>query len=261
MILHIAPARRSASLGAIAGDDVITPPDTDPQPAIRILVAEHQPIVRHGLVTILALEPDMSVVAEAANAEEALHLARLCRPDAVLIDVQMPRLGGCATIQQILVECPDTHVLVLTTVDTDEMLVLEAISSGADAYLLNASEHEIVYAIRAVMRQESCLSPRVTRTLLNEFRRIRPVADKLPHEPLTIREARILNLVIEGRCNKEIATTICLAEGTVKNYVSRIMEKLNVRTRTELAVKGLRHPIRIHRAGAPITASQRERPS
>jgi len=239
---------------------VITPPDTDPQPAIRILVAEHQPIVRHGLVMMLSLERDMSVVAEAADAVGALYLARLWRPDAVLIDVQMPQLGGCATIQRILAACPGTHVLVLTSVDADE-LVLEAISSGADAYLLNPSEHEIVYAIRTVMRREACFSPRVTRTLLNEFRRIRPAADNLPHEPLTKRETRILDLVIEGRSNKEIAATVFLAEGTVKNYVSRIMEKLNVRTRTELAVKGLRYPIRTHPAGEPITASQRERPS
>jgi DNA-binding NarL/FixJ family response regulator len=99
----------------------------------------------------------------------------------------------------------------------------------------------------------------VTRTLLNVFRRIRPVADNLPHEPLTIREARNLELVIEGRSKKAIAATMFLAEGTVKNYVSRIMAKLNVRTRTELAVKGLRHPIRTHPAGEPIRASQRER--
>ena len=133
-------------------------------------------------------------------------------------------------------------MVVLTSLDTDE-LVFDAISSGAQAYLLkDASEHEILNAIRAVMRQESWLAPKVARKILNEFRRFRPVTDKLPYEPLTTREARILDLVIEGRSNKEIAATIFLAEGTIKNYVSRIMEKLNVRTRTELAVKGLCHP-------------------
>src|SRR5207253_5706356 len=108
----------------------------------------------------------------------------------------------------------------------------------AEAYLLkNASVSQILNAIRAVMRQESWLAPTVARKVLNEFRRIRPVTDKLPSEPLTVREARILDLIIQGQSNKEIARTICLAEGTVKNYVSRIMEKLNVRTRTELAIK------------------------
>jgi DNA-binding NarL/FixJ family response regulator len=236
-----------------------TPSDADPQPT-RILIAEDQPLVRRAFATILAGEHDMIVVAEAADRSETLRLARVWEPDIVLMELQSRRLGGCGTIQRIVAECPDTHVVVLTALDDDE-LVFEAISSGAEAYLLkDASEHEILYAIRAVMRHGSCLAPKVARKLLNEFRRIRPLSDQLPTEPLTTREAAILDLVIEGRSNKEIAAEVFLAEGTVKNYVSRIMEKLNVRTRTELAVKGLRRPILTYRAGAPMTASHRERP-
>jgi len=242
------------------------PPDTDPDPdpqAIRILIAEDQPLVRRAFDTILSREPDMIIVAEAADGNEALRLARMRRPDIVLMDLQAPRLGGCATIQRIVAECPGTHVVVLTTFDTEEH-VFEAISSGAEAYLLkNASVNQILNAIRAVMRQESWLAPTVARKVLNEFRRIRPVTDKLPDEPLTVREARILDLIIQGQSNKEIARTICLAEGTVKNYVSRIMEKLNVRTRTELAIKGLRHPVRTAKlpyARGPALAPQFQNP-
>lgn len=232
----------------------IIPPDADQQ-AIRILIVEDQPLVRRAFATILALQPDMTGVAEAADRSEALRLARVWRPDIVLMELQSPRLGGCATIQRIVAECPGTHVVVLTSLDTED-LVFDAISSGAEAYLLkDASEDEILAAIRAVMRHESCLAPKVARKLLNEFRRIRPAADKLPCESLTTREARILELVIEGRSNKEIASTIFLAEGTVKNYISRIMDKVNVRTRTELAVKGLRHPIHTRNAPAPVYSS------
>jgi DNA-binding NarL/FixJ family response regulator len=234
------------------------PPDPDPQ-AIRILIAEDQPLVRRAFEAILSREPDMTIVAEAADGNETLRLARLRRPDIVLMDLQASRLGGCATIQRIVAECPGSHVVVLTTFDTEEH-VFEAISSGAEAYLLkNASVNQILSAIRAVMRQESWLAPEVARKIIKEFRRMRPVTDKQPNETLTVREARILDLVIQGRSNREIAATTFLAEGTVKNYVSRIMEKLNVRTRTELAVKGLRHPIHTQRAEEPNMASQRAR--
>jgi DNA-binding NarL/FixJ family response regulator len=223
----------------------VTPaPESDQQAKIRILIAEDQPLVRRAFATTLSLEPDVSVVAEAADGVEALRLARVWRPDVVLMGLQTPRVAGCDTIQRIVAECPGTHVVALTRIDADE-LVFEAICSGAEACLLkDASGDEILKAIRAVMRHESCLAPTVARRLLKEFRRIRPIADNLPHEPLTTREAHVLRLVIEGRSNREIAGTVFLAEGTVKNYVSRIMEKLNVRTRTELAVKGLRHSIR-----------------
>jgi DNA-binding NarL/FixJ family response regulator len=236
--------------------DLMIPPDTDQQ-LIRILIADNQLLVRHALITILSLESDMIVVAEAADGNEALRLARLWKPDVVLMDLQIPRLDDCTTIQRIVAECPGTQVVVLTRLDADELL-FEAISSGAQAYLLkDASEDEIHNAIRGVMRQESWLAPKVVRKILNEFRRIRPVMDKLPSEPLTSREAQILDLVIQGRINKEIAATIFLAEGTVKNYVSRIMGKLNVRTRTELAVKGLCHLGRT--TNAPLQHARHDR--
>ena len=216
---------------------------------IRILIVEDQQLIRRAFATMLSLEPDMDVVAQAADGAEAIQLARAWRPDIVLMDLQMPRLGGAAATRRISAECPGTQVIVLTTFDTDE-LVFEAISSGAQAYLLkDASEADILETIRSVKRGGSRLAPSVTRKLLDEFRQARPAErpraeDELPSEPLTEREERVLSLVAEGRSNKQIANTLCLAEGTVKNYVSRIMEKLGARTRTELAVKALRRPRR-----------------
>jgi DNA-binding NarL/FixJ family response regulator len=212
---------------------------------IHILIAEDQQIVRRAFAAMLSLEPDMNVVAQAADGVEALQLAHEWRPDIVLMDLIMPRLNGVAATQHIVTECPGTQVIVLTAFDTDE-LVFEAISSGAQAYLLkDASEIDILETIRAVQRGESYLAPNIARKVIEEFRRVRsasmPVAKyELSSETLTGREERILALVAAGRNNKEIADIESLAEGTVKNYVSQIMEKLHAHTRTQLAVKTLR---------------------
>ena len=215
---------------------------------IRILIAEDQPLIRRAFAAMLALEPDFTIVAQAADGAEAVQAARRWKPDVVLLDIQMPRLNGIAATKQILKDCPETQVIILTTYDTDD-LVFDAICAGAQAYLLkDAEEEEILDTIRAVSRGHSRLAPNVARKLLNEFRRVRrpnetsaPAA--LPGEALTERENDILQLIVAGKGNKEIAGQLKLAEGTVKNYVSRILEKLNARSRTELAVKALNRRI------------------
>lgn len=213
---------------------------------IRVLIVEDQPVIRRAFATLLGMENDIRVVAQAGDGAEAIQLARQWRPDIVLMDLQMPRVGGIAAMKRILVDVPSTQVIVLTTFDTDEM-VFEAISAGAQAYLLkDASEAEILETIRAVKRGESRISPHIARKVFEEFRRARPegaspaLGSEEPTEELTEREDRILRLIADGRSNREIAETIFLAEGTVKNYVSKIMEKLHARSRTELAVKALR---------------------
>jgi DNA-binding NarL/FixJ family response regulator len=211
---------------------------------IRVVIAEDQQIIRRAFAAMLSLESDIVVVAQAADGVEAIEMVRAWQPDIVLMDLQMPRGGGIAAIRRILAEHPATQIIVLTTFDTDE-LVFEAISAGAQAYLLKeASEQEILGTIRAVRRGESGLSPKIARTVLDGLRNLQPAAlkpnDHLPLAPLTAREQKILALVAEGRSNKSIADTVFLAEGTVKNYVSRIMEKLNVQSRTELAVMATR---------------------
>jgi DNA-binding NarL/FixJ family response regulator len=225
-----------------------------PPRRIRLLVVDDQPLIRRGLAVMLATESDIDVVGQAADGEEAIQAARRDRPDVVLMDLQMPRVGGVAATRTISGELPGTQVVVLTTFDTDE-LVFDAIRAGAQAYLLkDAPESEILDTIRAVHRGESRLSPNIARKVMEQFRLLParggdavpaeapPAKDDEPAslDALTGREERILALIAEGKSNKEIARTVFLAEGTVKNYVSRIMEKLHARTRTELAVKALR---------------------
>jgi DNA-binding NarL/FixJ family response regulator len=213
---------------------------------IKILIAEDQQLVRRAFSMMLAMESDLKVVAQAADGVEAIQLARQWRPDIVLMDLQMPRVGGIGAMKRILEDLPDVKIIVLTTFDTDE-LVFEAISAGAHAYLLkDSSEAEILETIRAVHSGQSRLSPGVAKKVFDEFRRQRPsgVADvedgESADEALTAREEKVLALVAKGKSNREISETVFLAEGTVKNYVSKIMEKLHVASRTELAIKALK---------------------
>lgn len=213
---------------------------------IKLLIAEDQQLVRRAFSMMLSLEVDLKVVAQAADGAEAIQLARQWRPDIVLMDLQMPRVGGIGAIKRILEDLPDVKVIVLTTFDTDD-LVFEAISAGAHAYLLkDSSEAEILETIRAVHTGQSRLSPAIARKVFDEFRRQRPseAADAgdggAADDALTAREEKVLALVAKGKSNREISETVFLAEGTVKNYVSKIMEKLRVSSRTELAVKALK---------------------
>lgn len=206
----------------------------------RVMIVEDQQLIRRAFRTMLSLEPDLDIVAEAGDGHEAVRLAKLTRPDVVLMDLQMPRMGGVAATRQILADLPNTRIVVLTTFDSDEM-VLDAVAAGAAAYLLkDADEAEIL----ATIRGETRISPTVAAKIMGDIRRTHRDADSQPRdenaEPLTEREHMILRLVAAGRSNKEIAAELSLAEGTVKNYVSRIMEKLDVRSRTELAIKAVR---------------------
>jgi DNA-binding NarL/FixJ family response regulator len=215
--------------------------------AIRILIAEDQQLVRRAFSAMLSIEPDIKVVAQAADGAEAIQLARQWRPDVVLMDLQMPRVGGIGAMKRILEDLPSTRIIVLTTFDTDE-LVFEAISAGAHAYLLkDANESEILETIRAVYAGQSRLSPKIAGKVMDELRRQRPSSVSTPpdetvapDEILTDREEKILAFLSQGISNREIAEKVFLAEGTVKNYVSKIMTKLHVESRTELAVKALK---------------------
>lgn len=218
----------------------------DDKTEIRILIAEDQKLVRRAFASMLSLESDIKVVAQAADGAEAIQLARQWRPDIVLMDLQMPRVGGIGAMKRILEDVPNARIIVLTTFDTDE-LVFEAISAGAHAYLLkDSNEADILETIRAVHNGQSRLSPGIAKKVMDEFRRQRPSGVVTPDEDgpadesLTEREEKVLALVAKGKSNREIADTVFLAEGTVKNYVSKIMEKLHVESRTELAIKSLK---------------------
>ncbi len=200
----------------------------------------------------------MEVVGLASDGVEAVALAQSLHPDVILMDLHMPRKGGVAATREISLMVPGTQVLVLTTLNDDET-VFEAVRAGAHGYLLkDATEEELLETIRALRRGESRLTPQIARKVMDQFRRLAlssdysnlaqgVSADALPNAPasrsptsvleaLTEKEEKILNLITEGRSNRQIATALFLAEGTVKNYVSRIMEKLHASTRTELAV-------------------------
>jgi len=228
----------------------MTTPDTSADAGLRLLVADDQPIIRRGLALMLGAEPGITVVGQAGDGQEALDMALALHPDVVLMDLQMPRVSGVLATRGITQALPQTRVVVLTTFDDDER-VFEAVLAGAQAYLLkDATEAEVLETVRAVHRGESRLSPTVARKVLNQFRALAQGArapgrtiDKPPQpgtdparEPLTDKEDRVLALLAEGLSNKEIADQVFLAEGTIKNYVSRIMEKLHARNRTELAV-------------------------
>ena len=212
---------------------------------------------------MLAAEPGIEVVGQAADGLDAVVQALAQAPDVVVMDLQMPRASGVVATREITARLPATRVVVLTTYDDDE-LVFEAIRAGAQAYLLkDASEAEVLDTIRCVHRGESRLSPAIARKVMEQFRNLAtrasetsdtaslqaaPPPDGLAKshallaprelkEPLNDKETRILDLLAAGKSNKQIAAAVFLAEGTVKNYVSRIMEKLHARSRLELALR------------------------
>lgn len=217
-----------------------------PLPAIRIVIAEDQALVRRGAALLLSMEPDMEVVGQACNGVEAVELTQLLHPDVVLMDLHMPLKGGVVATREITRALPHTQVLVLTTLDDDET-VFEAVRAGAHAYLLkDAAENELLETIRALKRGESRLTPQIARKVMDQFRRLaqtgqsespraEPAASPAA-EALNEKEAKVLELIAEGMSNRQIGAALFLAEGTVKNYVSRIMEKLHANTRTELAL-------------------------
>ncbi|MGC1523168.1 MAG: response regulator transcription factor, partial [Steroidobacteraceae bacterium] len=225
----------------------MTPDDRTTQPAIRIVIAEDQALVRRGAAILLSMEPDMEVVGQARNGVEAVELAQLLHPDVILMDLHMPLKGGVAATREITRDLPNTQILVLTTLNDDET-VFEAVRAGAQAYLLkDAAEDELLETIRALRRGESRLTPQIARKVMDQFRRLaQPPPTNAAHEDapgahppersspahkspfdaeaLSDKEEKILQLIAESMTNRQIANTLFLAEGTVKNYVSRIME-------------------------------------
>ena len=208
---------------------------------IRIVIADDQMLFREGLRTLLSTRPDLEIAGEASDGEEAIALVESLRPAVVLMDLRMPRLDGIQATARIRERWPSTAILVLTTFDDDANL-FGALRAGADGYLLKDVAFEtLVAAIQAAARGESFLQTTVTGRVVAAFTRLMeaggPKAEALVI-PLSRREREILALLGDGASNKEIADRLSLAEGTVKNHVTNILTKLDVRDRTQAAIRG-----------------------
>lgn len=211
---------------------------------IRVLVVDDQTLVRRGLAELLAGVPDITVVGEAADGEEALRLARELSPDVILLDVRMPEMSGLEVLSELRAKSVASHALMLTTFDDDDAL-LESVRRGAKGYLLkDATLDELAQAIRTVAAGGTYVRPVVTSRVLQGLRQITPASAPPPTpdttDPgLTPRETDILRLMAGGYSNREIADALGLTEGTVKNHVSSVLNKMGVRDRTRAVLKGL----------------------
>ena len=205
---------------------------------IRVLLAEDQALVRDGLRMMLAAEPDIEVVGEAAEGREALELVRRLDPDVVLMDVRMPELNGIDATRRLAAAGSPVRVLVLTTFDLDEY-VYEVMRAGASGFLLkDARREQLAAAIRTVMDGETLIDPAVTRRLVEDFCRRPPPTTGVPAaaQVLTERELEVARAVARGLSNAQIARELYLGETTVKSHVGNILAKLDLRDRVQIVV-------------------------
>ncbi len=212
---------------------------------IRIMVADDHALIREGLKQILELEDDMSVVAEAADGNEAIMLARSYRPDVVLMDINMPKMNGLQAIKEIKLEKLPCSVIVLT-IHEDREYLFKTLQIGAEGYVLKDAEISVIIeAIRSVVSGKPYIQQNMTGELIREFNKV-SMHDKVRYTDsrLTSRETEVLELIAEGLINKEIAGKLCISEKTVKNHVASIFRKLDVSDRTQAAIYAFKHNIK-----------------
>ncbi|MEH2076112.1 MAG: response regulator transcription factor [Nostoc sp.] len=206
---------------------------------IKVLLVDDQGLIRQGLRALLELEPDLEIVGEAENGEQAINLVAEFQPDVVLLDIRMPIMDGVAATKEIQKRFAKTKILVLTTFDDDEY-VSAALQNGAMGYLLkDTPSEELAVAIRAVYKGYTQLGPGIVKKLLTQFSngiitQSPPVPSTLAE--LTPREKEVLRLIATGASNREIAQQLYISEGTVKNHVTNILNRLNLRDRTQAAI-------------------------
>jgi DNA-binding NarL/FixJ family response regulator len=203
-----------------------------------VLIADDQALVRVGLRKILENEPETTVVGEAADGEDAVAAAGRLRPDVVLMDIRMPVLDGIEATRRIVRAQPETRVLILTTFGLDTY-VYDALRAGASGFMLkDAPPEEITAAVRIVASGEALLAPTVTRAVIEEFVRQRPVAATAPPpvSELTPREREVLDLLARGLSNPEICERLVISEATAKTHVARILQKLDLRDRVQTVI-------------------------
>ncbi len=203
---------------------------------IKVLIVDDQTLVRQGLATLLALEEDLEIVGQAGDGEEAISQVGFLQPDVVLMDMRMPKKTGVEATQEICKRYPSVKVLVLTTYDEDDLIV-GALKAGACGYLLKDSPSEkLATAIRAVKEGYTQLSPAVTPKVVSLMHGTEKSKKADLLKSFSEREVEVIELIAKGLSNKEIAETLYITQGTVKNYVTKILGQLNLRDRTQLAV-------------------------
>jgi NarL family two-component system response regulator LiaR len=206
---------------------------------IRVFICDDHDLVRRGLTSYLETEPDVDVVGVAATGEEAVERAPALRAQVVLMDLLMPGMGGVEATRRLLERAPQTRVVILTSVVTDEQVV-PALAAGAIAYLLkSAPAHEVVAAIRAAARGQATLDPNVAASVVRAVRE--PAARDAAASAFTAREREVLLEVAQGKSNQEIADTLGIGIKTVKTHVSSLLSKLGLYDRTQLAVYAHTH--------------------
>ncbi len=208
---------------------------------IRILLADDHNVMRRGLRLLLESQLDFTVVAEAADGRQAVEQAEAQKPDVVVLDVAMPNLSGIEAAQRILAERPATAVVVLS-MHSDEGYVLRALKAGAKGYLLkDSAEGDLIEAIRAVSRGKTFFSPEISRMLVEDYvREIRTRGVEDSYELLTSREREVLQMIAEGRSNKEVATALNLSLYTVETHRRNLQDKLNLHSLAELILYAVR---------------------
>jgi DNA-binding NarL/FixJ family response regulator len=200
---------------------------------IRILAVDDHPLLRKGIAALVNGEPDMKLVAEASNGEEAVESFRLHRPDVTLMDLQLPGLNGIEAIDRILSKFPDARIVVLTTY-TGDVQVLRALRAGARAYILKGHVHrELLETIRTVHAGRKRIPPDIATEL----------AEHAAEDELSSREIEVLRLIAAGNSNKEIADQLCIGEATVKSHVTNILSKLSANDRAHAVTIGLKRGI------------------
>ncbi len=207
---------------------------------IRIMLVDDQRLIREGLHTLLDLEAGLEVVGEAGDGQDALDAYERLLPDVVLMDIRMPVMDGVEATRQLQSRWPNARVIILTTFD-DDAYIFDGLRAGALGYLLkDVSGHELADAVYKVTAGGALIDPSVTRKVLAEFSRLGPPSPTLQsrqYEALSSREEDVLRLLAKGLTNKDIALRLNLAEGTVKNYITLILQKLEVQDRTQAALR------------------------
>lgn len=212
---------------------------------IRVMIADDHSMIRQGLKQLIELESDMKVVVEAADGIQAVNFYNIEKPDVVLMDINMPQINGLQALEAIKKDNPDAKIIMLTIHQEREYL-FQSLKLGAGGYILKDADGAVlVEAIRKVYEGEAYIQPTMAKELIVEFKRytMREESNERKYNILSDRELDVLKLIAKGKVNKDIAKTLFISEKTVKNHISNIFKKLNVKDRTQAAVYALKNKL------------------